>query len=102
MKLEHYPARKFKKELMCALGKHLDLKKYKVFVFGSRAKGDASDRSDIDIGIEGPRRIPLHVKSALEEELETIPTLYTIDLVDFKMVSRRFKNYALKWKEPLN
>ena len=27
---------------------------YRVFVFGSRAAGKAHERSDIDIGIEGP------------------------------------------------
>ena len=87
---------------MRALGKHLNTKKYKVFIFGSRAKGDATDRSDIDVGIEGPRKLPPRLRLAIEEELETIPTLYKIDVVDFKTVSPRFKNYALKWTEPLN
>ena len=41
----------------------------KIILFGSRAKGTATERSDIDI-------------FELEEALEDIPTLYTIDLVD--------------------
>ena len=51
----------------------------KVILFGSRAKGTATERSDIDIAVSG-------VKSCdvldLEEKLQDIPTLYTIDLVD--------------------
>jgi len=39
MKLEFYPAGKLKKEILEIVGKYLDLKKYKVFFFGSRVKG---------------------------------------------------------------
>ena len=54
MKLAHYPEKKLKKEILEIIGKHLDLRKYKVFFFGSRVKGDNFPRADIDIGIEGP------------------------------------------------
>lgn len=46
-------------------------------LFGSRAKGTSTDRSDIDIAVSGVRDI-----GALREALDEIPTLYTIDLVD--------------------
>lgn len=49
----------------------------KVILFGSRAKGTATDRSDIDIAVSGVADV-----EELREELEEIPTLYTIDLVD--------------------
>ena len=48
-----------------------------LFFFGSRAKGTATERSDIDIAVSG---IP--DTENLREELDNLPTLYTIDLVN--------------------
>ena len=47
------------------------------YSFGSRAKGTATERSDIDIAVSG---IP--DTENLREELDNLPTLYTIDLVN--------------------
>ena len=58
---------------------------YRVFLFGSRAAGSATARSDIDIGIEGPAPVPRSALAAIQEELEEAPTLYTIDVVDFSL-----------------
>ena len=57
-------------------------KKYgaqKTILFGSRAKGTATERSDIDIAVSGVDSCKI---LDLQEEIEEIPTLYTIDLVD--------------------
>ena len=48
-----------------------------VILFGSRAKGTNTERSDIDIAVKGVKNI-----WELQEKLEEIPTLYKIDLVD--------------------
>lgn len=101
MKLEFYNEKKLKKEILEIMRKHLDIKKYKVFFFGSRVKGDNFPRADIDIGIEGPKKMPALTKIKIEEELEKIPTLYKIDLVDFKNVDKTFKKVALQYTEPL-
>jgi predicted nucleotidyltransferase len=53
------------------------------FCSGSRAAGSAAERSDIDIGIEGPAPVPRSALAAIHDELEEAPTLYTIDVVDF-------------------
>ena len=50
-----------------------------VILYGSRAKGTARERSDIDIAVSGVASSDIF---ELEEALEDIPTLYTIDLVD--------------------
>ena len=71
----------------------------KVFFFGSRVKKDNSNRSDIDIGIEGPKKISVRIKLEIEEELDNLPTLYKFDLVDFKEVPERFKKEALRYAE---
>ena len=54
-------------------------KKYnveKVVLYGSRAKGTALERSDIDIAVYGVEKF-----SDLQDEIEDIPTLYKIDMV---------------------
>ena len=48
-----------------------------IILFGSRAKGTALERSDIDIAVSGVNDF-----DALEEEIEEIPTLYTVDLLN--------------------
>ena len=102
VKLKHYPIKKLKKEIRQIVGKYLDLRKYKIFFFGSRVRGDNFERSDIDIGIEGPQEIPAKIKLEIEEEINQLPTLYKFDIVDFKQVSKKFKKEALKYVEEIN
>jgi len=102
MKIEFYSEKKLKKEILNIIGKYLDLNKYKVFFFGSRAEGKNSPRSDIDIGIEGPKEIPLEIMAKIKEEVEEIPTLYKIDIIDFKSVEKDFYEVAKKKVEFLN
>lgn len=94
MKLAYYPEKKLKKEIKEIIGKHLDLRKYKVFFFGSRVKGDNFPRADIDVGIEGPKSVPLEVMAEIEENISNLPTLYNIDIVDFSSVSDDFYEVA--------
>lgn len=74
--------------------RHLPDPAYRIFLFGSRAEGTAHPRSDIDIGIEGPAPVPASILDALQEEFEEAPTLYTIDVVDFRRVSQDFRTVA--------
>jgi predicted nucleotidyltransferase len=94
MRIEFYPEKKLKKEILEIVGKYLDLKKYKVFFFGSRVSGKGNKRSDIDIGIEGPRSVPLEILVEIKEEIDELPTLYHIDIVDFKSVEEDFYQVA--------
>lgn len=67
---------------------------YRVFLFGSRATGSAGERSDIDIGIEGPAPVPRAALAAIQDELDEAPTLYTIDVVDFTRLPEKFRLVA--------
>jgi predicted nucleotidyltransferase len=96
MKIEHYPEEKLKKDILKIIGKYLDLDLYKVFFFGSRVRGDNFERADIDLGIKGPKEISSSVKLKIDQEIEKLPMLYKIDIVDFKKVSDKFKKQALK------
>jgi len=101
MKLEYYSVEKLKEDILKILSKYLDLSQYKVFFFGSRVKGNADERADIDIGIEGPE-IPSHIKLEIEEELENLLILYKIDFVDFNNVDDDFKKVAKEYIEYIN
>ena len=74
--------------------RHVSDPVYRVFLFGSRAAGSATERSDIDIGIEGPAPVPRSALAAIHEELEDAPTLYTIDVVDFRRAPENFRRLA--------
>ena len=84
-------AAKFAAEL---IRRHIPDPVYRVFLFGSRAAGSAAERSDIDIGIEGPFPVPRSTLAAIHEEIEESPTLYTIDVVDFRRVPEDFRRLA--------
>lgn len=102
MRLENYPVEKLKKEILEIVGKRLDLKKYKIFFFGSRVTGGGSERSDIDIGIEGLKKVPLEAKFDIIDEIENLPILYKIDFIDFKGVDKNFYEVAKEKIEILN
>lgn len=80
----------------------LDPKKDKVFVFGSRAGDRAQKFSDIDIGVESPRKIPWHQLITIEGAFEESDLPYTVDVVDFSAVSNKFKKLAKKKTISLN
>lgn len=48
-----------------------------VILYGSRAKGTARERSDIDIAATGVKNFDI-----LEEKIEELPTLYSVDLLN--------------------
>jgi len=101
MRLEHYPLEKLKKEILEIVGRHLNLALHRVFFFGSRVSGHGTDRSDIDIGIEGAEPIPYDALFVMREEVERLPTLYKIDIVDFRRASEDFREVALQHIEPI-
>jgi len=103
MRIENYSEDKLKKEILEIVGRFLDLEKYRVFFFGSRVEGRGNERSDIDIGIEGPEKIPGYILYQIKEEIEEkIPVLYKFDIVDFKNCDKDFKKRALLNIEYLN
>ncbi len=49
----------------------------KVILYGSRAMGNARERSDIDIAVKGVEDFDL-----LREKVDDLPTLFTVDLLN--------------------
>jgi len=75
---------------------------HRVFVFGSRATGDARPHSDFDIGVMGDEPLPLKDFYTIEDHLDDLPTLYKIDWVDFNRASPRFRERATQQMEVIH
>lgn len=69
----------------------------KIYLFGSWARGDAQPTSDIDIAFDAGSKIDISEFYQIKREIETIPTLRKIDVVDLKMSSKKFSNHILKY-----
>ena len=77
------------------INSHLPDSSYKAFVFGSRAAGSSRPFSDIDLGILGSKPVPSRNYIELIEALEDSDLPYRADVVDFALVSDKFKKQAL-------
>lgn len=75
--------------------KHLLNEPYRVFLFGSRACGNAKKMSDIDVGILGNNKFPTQLKFAIENEIEESIVPFKVDIIDFFDVDETFKKEAL-------
>jgi len=78
------------------LEKNLNGIGYRAFIFGSQANLTELKRADIDLGILGDEPIPINRLSKINGDIESLPMLYNIDLVDFNEVEERFKAVAFK------
>ena len=73
-----------------------------VILFGSRAKGTALERSDIDIAVSGVVQF-----SALQEEIGNLPTLFSVDIVNLDtctnpLLQEDIRNYGKKIYEKIS
>lgn len=101
MRIEFYSVSKLKKEIIGIINKYLNPSEYNAFFFGSRVSGGGSQRSDIDIGIEGPREIPYEIMAKIKDDIDGLAVLYKIEIVDFKNVSPDFYEVASTNREYL-
>ena len=68
----------------------------RILLFGSRARGDAEQTSDFDFAIDAGSKIPLDVIARIEDEIEELHTLKSVDIVDLHRVNPAFKTIILK------
>ena len=73
----------------------------RIFVFGSRASGLASPRSDVDVGVELSRPIPPALLDQMREAFEQLPILQKVDVLDFSKVDPGFREIAMRRVEVL-
>lgn len=77
-----------------AIRKHVP-KEYSILLFGSWAQSDASPTSDIDIAIHGSQSIDAVVMAMIREDIEDLPTLRKIDIVDLHAADEKFRERIL-------
>lgn len=102
MRLKFYPKEKLSREIINVVRKYPSLNDCRIFFFGSRVSGKGDERSDIDIGIEGKEKIPIDTVLRIKEELAELPTLYSIDVVDFRRANEDFRKVARKHIEMIS
>lgn len=73
--------------------------KYKVdgldiFIFGSFARGDQRPTSDLDVGVEWRKERNPQAFLRLYWEMQSLPTIRKIELVDFSQTDPNFRQIA--------
>jgi hypothetical protein len=76
----------------------------KIVLFGSRARGEFVNTSDVDVGIIiGENGVGRRKLTLLREYIDELNIPYKVEIVDFSTVSDEFKKAALKeavfWKD---
>lgn len=70
------------RELARRVGKALEGRRYRLYLFGSRARGEAGPRSDYDLAVWADPPLDLATVARLREELEQVNILQHVDLVE--------------------
>jgi predicted nucleotidyltransferase len=81
--------------VLAILSRHLGSRRYRVYLFGSRARGTANERSDYDFGIQAESPLELATLGKLRGELDELPVLQRIEVVDLAAASPDFVQRAL-------
>lgn len=88
------------KEIVKIVRKYLS-DDYKILLFGSWAKGDFLNTSDVDIAILGDNKVPYDLMVKIKEEVEEIPTLRSIDIIDLNSKEKAFRENVLRYAKSL-
>ncbi len=66
------------------------LRDYELYIFGSRAKNNAKEYSDIDLAIDSTELTP-EIKSKIEAFFEASTLPYEVDIIDLNNITENFK-----------
>ena len=80
---------KYKKKLIEIINKNLP--GCKIYLFGSRARGDYSLGADIDLALDVGNPIDINIISELKDEISETNIPLFVDLVDLWSASEKFK-----------
>ncbi len=77
-----------------------------VYLFGSCARGDTRQTSDVDIAVEPYGPLPASILTNLRDALEESTIPYRVDVVDLSATDRAFRERVRKegivWKDCAN
>lgn len=74
----------------------------KVYVFGSRARGDHQEFSDIDLLVESPTPLPPYLLSQIRSQLEESRLPIKVDVVDIHELANSYRAGVIKDRIELN
>lgn len=63
-----------------------------IWVYGSRAKKNARQFSDLDLAIEASKPLSIHTLADLASAFEESDLPYKVDIIDWQTISDSFKN----------
>jgi len=89
------------KQVVDLIRRRLPGAEFRVVLFGSWARGDAQETSDIDIGLMGPEAVDDMLLWRIKQEIMGIPTLRRIDVVDLNQADENFRREVLSYAQPL-
>ena len=73
-----------------------------IYLFGSRARNDHNERSDIDIAIDAKRPMTMTERGQINSMIDALNIPQNTDVVDFNRVPQSLKDNILKqgivWK----
>lgn len=74
----------------------------RIFLFGSRARGDHNERSDVDIAIDAGKLLTMTEKGQIMTMVDALNMPQKTDVVDFNRMPQALKDNILKegilWK----
>lgn len=68
----------------------------KVYLFGSYARGDFTNASDIDIAIDAGEAIDLVIKYRISQMVDALDLVQKTDVVDFHRIPEKMKTEILQ------
>jgi predicted nucleotidyltransferase len=67
----------------------------RIILFGSRARGEAAERSDVDVAIDD-EQLTTAMLAQIRADVEELPTLLHIDIVGLNGIGKIFHRRILK------
>ena len=80
----------------------LGTQRARVFLFGSRARGNARPNSDIDIAVLADAPLEADTLARIREALEESSIPYVVDVVDLATADPSFREHAMVGAVPWN
>ena len=74
----------------------------KVWAFGSRARGDNREASDLDLAVDLGRALTLSELAALSAAFEESALPYKVDLVDMRQISAAFREIVVASRKDIS
>lgn len=85
-----------------ALGRKYQEQGVELFVFGSLAREDGRPNSDLDLGIEWRKPVSPALFRQICRDVDDLPTVRRVDLVDFSNVSPAWREIASRHRISLS